>query len=187
MEFHIFSTVSITCVALFSGLIFGFLLQKGGVGRFDTIVGQLLLKDFTVMKVIFTAILVGSIGIYSLNAFGALPAFHLSKTSLLMSAAGGGLFGVGMSVLGFCPGTAFAALANGSKDMVFGLLGMLVGSALYNEISQFLPESRDPFFQKTVADVFGVSPALVIGAIGIGWILLKWLTDRYEKKEAVLQ
>ena len=32
------------------GLAFGFLLQKGGVGKFNVLVGQLLLQDFTVRR-----------------------------------------------------------------------------------------------------------------------------------------
>jgi len=46
----------------FVGFIFGFLLQKGNVANFDTIIGQFILKDFTVLKIIFSAILVGSFG-----------------------------------------------------------------------------------------------------------------------------
>ena len=56
---NLFSVIT----AVISGLVFGFLLRKAYVTRFDTIVNQLILKDFTVMKVIFTAITVGSVGI----------------------------------------------------------------------------------------------------------------------------
>ena len=86
MELTIFSNLSISLLALIAGAIFGLLLQKASVVRFDTIVGQFLLKDFTVMKVILTAIVVGSAGIYSLEAFGAIPAFRLSSTPILYTA-----------------------------------------------------------------------------------------------------
>jgi uncharacterized protein len=46
------------------GILFGFLLQKGGATRYDVIVGQLLLTDFTVLKIMLSAVLTGMIGIY---------------------------------------------------------------------------------------------------------------------------
>jgi hypothetical protein len=52
------------------GFCFGFLLQKGGVTRYDVIMGLLLLQDWTVLKVILTAILTGMIGIYLLRIPG---------------------------------------------------------------------------------------------------------------------
>ena len=36
---------------LIMGIVFGFLLQKGGVTNYDVILGQLLLTDFTVVKI----------------------------------------------------------------------------------------------------------------------------------------
>ncbi|NGX53197.1 MAG: hypothetical protein KR126chlam5_01510, partial [Candidatus Anoxychlamydiales bacterium] len=54
------------------GFAFGFLLRKAHVTRFNVIVKQLLLKDFTVMKVIFTAIIVGAVGIYAMLGFNMI-------------------------------------------------------------------------------------------------------------------
>jgi hypothetical protein len=52
------------------GLAFGFLLQKGGVGKFNVLIGQLLLQDWTVAKIMLTAIVVGMVGIFALHHFG---------------------------------------------------------------------------------------------------------------------
>ena len=49
-----------------TGIVFGFLLQKGRVGKFEVIVGQFLLKDWQVLKVMLVAMAVGSIGVYGL-------------------------------------------------------------------------------------------------------------------------
>lgn len=46
------------------GINFGFLLQKGGVAKYDVLLGALLLTDFTVMKIMLAAILVGMVGIF---------------------------------------------------------------------------------------------------------------------------
>ena len=50
--------------------IFGLLLQRGRVADYNTIVNQRRLKDFTVLKVMFTAIVVGGIGVLILQQTG---------------------------------------------------------------------------------------------------------------------
>lgn len=52
------------------GIIFGFLLHKGGVTKFDVIVGQLLLTDFTVLKIMLSAVVTGMIGIFFMKSMG---------------------------------------------------------------------------------------------------------------------
>jgi len=49
-----------------TGIFFGFLLQKGGVTNYDVILGQLLLTDFTVVKIMLSAVITGMVGIYLL-------------------------------------------------------------------------------------------------------------------------
>ena len=117
-----------------TGFLFGFLLQKGGVTRFSVIVGQFLLKDFTVLKIMLTAIVVGSVGIYGMLALGFDIGLHIKATALLGNALGGLIFGAGMAVLGYCPGTAVAAIGEGSRHAVPGVLGMIVGAGLYAEV-----------------------------------------------------
>ncbi|NLF07305.1 MAG: YeeE/YedE family protein, partial [Pirellulaceae bacterium] len=53
------------------GVGFGFLLQKGGVTYYDVIINQLLLKDFTVVKIMLTAMATGMIGVHLLVNLGA--------------------------------------------------------------------------------------------------------------------
>ena len=63
--------------ALF-GLVFGFLLQKGGVGKFNVLIGQLLLQDWTVAKIMLTAIVVGMIGVFPLHHFAKVN-LHINR------------------------------------------------------------------------------------------------------------
>ncbi len=120
------------------GIAFGFLLQRGGVTRYEVIMGQLLLKDWTVMKVILTAILTGMLGIYALRSRGWVK-LHRKKGSFGSTVIGGLLFGVGFGLLGYCPGTMAGAIGQGSMDaLIGGALGMLIGTAVYASVYPFL-------------------------------------------------
>ena len=116
------------------GIAFGFLLQKGGVAKHEVLMGALLLTDFTVMKVMLTAIVVGMVGIFSMHARGLIK-LHVKPTRYAANVIGGLLFGVGFALLGYCPGTGAAALGQGNYDAVAGILGLMVGSHLYAELS----------------------------------------------------
>lgn len=130
----LFADPSVLLMGAATGFVFGFLLQKGGATRFDVIVGQFLLRDFTMLKIMMTAIVVGAVGIWAMYDIGWIATLHVKSTHLLANALGGGLFGIGMVVLGYCPGTGIAAIGDGSRHAVPGALGMLVGAALYAEV-----------------------------------------------------
>ena len=116
------------------GLAFGFLLQKGGVGKFNVLIGQLLLQDFTVAKVMLTAIVVGMVGILALHHFAKVN-LHIKPTRVGANIIGGLLFGAGFALMGYCPGTAAAALGQGNWDALFGMAGLVVGSWIFAELS----------------------------------------------------
>lgn len=116
--------------ALVFGIIFGFLLHRGGVTDFDVIVRLFQFRDFTVLKVMMTAIAVGGVGI-ALLLGQELAQLHIKPTNLLAVGLGAAIFGVGMVLYGYCPGTGLAALATGRLDALAGLVGMLVGGIAY--------------------------------------------------------
>jgi len=124
-------------LGLLFGVVFGFLLQKGGVARYEVLMGQFFLTDFTVIKIMLTAIIVGMLGVFSLRALG-LVELHVKPTRYAANIAGGLLFGVGLGLLGYCPGTGVVALGQGSYDAIAGILGLLAGSYFYAETSGYL-------------------------------------------------
>ena len=99
-------------LGLVTGFVFGFLLQKGGVTNYDVIIGQLLLTDFTVVKIMLSAIVVGMIGIFLMNSAG-LVRFHVARGSIGATVVGGLIFGTG-----FAPfrGGPMHYLAEGGKS-----------------------------------------------------------------------
>jgi uncharacterized membrane protein YedE/YeeE len=164
-------------LGLATGIMFGFLLQKGQVAKYQVIMGQLLLKDWTVAKIMGTAVLVGSVGVYALVE-GDLASLHIKPALLGGVLTGAVLFGIGMAVLGYCPGTSVAACGEGSRDAMFGVLGMLVGAgvfvALYSALQPLIHALAD-WGKLTLPEVFGVSPWLVIGGLVAVGVLVIWL------------
>ena len=124
------STETARWLALSLGIVFGVLLHRGGVANYNVIVNQFRFKDFTVLKVMFTAIIVGGIGVLLLKNTGHAQ-YHIKPANMLGVALGATLFGVGMVLYGYCPGTGVAAMATGSLHAMVGFAGMLVGGVLY--------------------------------------------------------
>ena len=124
-------------LAIFFGLIFGFLLQKGGAAKYNVLMGVLLLEDFTVVKLMLSAIVVGMLGVFTLVALGKAK-LNLKATKIGANVIGGLIFGVGFALLAYCPGTGAAALGQGNWDALFGIIGLLAGSYIYAELSATL-------------------------------------------------
>jgi uncharacterized protein len=123
------STAGLVLAACF-GFFFGFLLNKGRVTDYNVIVNFFRVKDWTVMKVMLTAIVVGGIGVAILHSMG-LANYHIKPLNLGGVLIGGALFGIGMAVYGYCPGTGVAAIGTGSLHALVGFFGMLVGGIAY--------------------------------------------------------
>lgn len=170
-----------------TGLAFGFLLQKGGVTRYNTIVNQFRLKDFTVLKTMLTAIVVGAVGIYLMLQFGMIRGLHVKGAELAMNAGGGVIFGAGMVLLGYCPGTALAAIGQGSRDATIGVVGALVGAAAYAEVYPLVSRTLEPIGslgKVTLADVAHVSPWVFIVALGAVAVALFVALEKWENGRA---
>jgi uncharacterized membrane protein YedE/YeeE len=161
-------------LGLITGILFGFLLQKGRVLRFDKQVGAMLLKDMTIFKFMLSAILVGMVGIQLLAGAGIIALSHKAM-NIGAVLVGGALFGCGWAVMGFCPGTSIGALGEGRWHAVFAIAGMVVGAAIYAELY--------PIFKSTVlawkdfgkvgmAEVLSISPWLIIPVFWAGIILI---------------
>jgi len=95
------------------GILFGLLLNRAGLTRYDRIVGVYRLTDLTVLKFLLTAIVVGAISVLGAQALGLTDAVPIPGTHLGADVLGGGLFGIGMAVAGFCPGTIVAGAGTG--------------------------------------------------------------------------
>ncbi len=169
-------------LGLITGIIFGFLLQKGRVLRFDKQVGAMLLKDMTIFKFMLSAIVVGMIGLLLLLHAGTIQLSHkaMNLGGILL---GGSLFGAGWAVMGFCPGTSIGALGEGRWHAIFAVIGMITGAAIYAELYPFLKSTvlawKD-FGKIALPDVIGVSPWIIVPLFCLGTVALFFW---FEKKK----
>ncbi len=134
-------------LGLVTGVVFGFLLQKGGVAKHAVIVGQLILRDHTVIKIMLTAIAVGAVGFWGLAAAGMTPV-DVKPAEMGGVLSGALLFGVGLAVVGYCPGTSVAAVGEGRRDAAMAVLGMFGGALIFVQAFDQLSK-----VQKSVADL----------------------------------
>lgn len=166
---------------LITGILFGFLLQKGRVLRYDKQLGALRLRDMTIVKFMLSAILVGMAGIYLLNDLGLAK---LSIKPMIFGGVvlGGLIFGIGWGLLGYCPGTSLGALGEGRWDSLWGIAGMLVGAALYAEAYPTMKATVltwGDYGKITLPQVLGINHWFIIVLIIVGGLaLFRW----FEKK-----
>lgn len=166
---------------LFFGMIFGFLLQKGGVTRYDVIIGQLLLNDFTVLKIMLSSVITGMIGLHIMQKFGWVQ-LRTKAGSWGRNAVGGLIFGLGFALLGYCPGTIAGAVGNGYLDAATaGLAGILVGSGLLAALYPLLKEELfkwGSFGDMTLPQLFKVNNWSVIIPLAAALFLLMYFMEQ---------
>lgn len=119
-------------LGLITGIMFGFALHRAGFSRCGLVMRGLAFRDFTMLKVMLTAIAVGMVGAALLATFAPEYA-HLKVKSLYVWGVlvGGLIFGVGMAIAGYCPGTALIGLGGGVRDGLLAVLGGLLGALAF--------------------------------------------------------
>ncbi len=127
------STTAAFALAGLLGLSFGFWLERAGFGSSRRLTAIFHFEDFTVLKVMFTAILTALLGLRLLTVLGLVDpgAIHHLETFAGAQAVGGLLFGTGFVVGGWCPGTALVGAAAGEGDALAFLGGALLGSLVF--------------------------------------------------------
>jgi uncharacterized membrane protein YedE/YeeE len=173
--------MNILLYGLVTGILFGFLLQKGRVLRYDKQLGALRLMDMTIVKFMLSSVMVGMVGIYLLYDFGMVK-LSIKATILGPVIIGALIFGLGWGLLGYCPGTSVGALAEGRWDALWGILGMIVGAGLYAEAFPMMEKTVYTWGNLgriTVPQILGVSHWVVIPVFVIcGLLLFFWLEDK---------
>ena len=172
--------------ALLIGIAFGWFLERGGLGNARRLAAQFYLADFTVIKVMFSALVTAMVGAFVLGRIGVLDVsrLYVPETYLAPQAVGGALFGVGFAIAGLCPGTSCVAGASGRLDGLAAIGGLLIGVLAFAEADGWL----GGFYDTTARGVFtlpellgvgeGVAVAGIVALAAVLFVLGEWLERR---------
>jgi hypothetical protein len=173
---------------LLNGVLFGYVLESAGFASPRKLTAQFRFTDWSVFKVMFTAIIVAGIGLYAATAGGLMPAngIYIPTNYFWAMLAGGALVGAGMAIGGYCPGTSAVGLASGRLDGLFFMLGMVFGTGLFagvfDWIKDFYLAAKGPDAQ-TLPQLFGVPTWAVLAVLVVmaiaGFALGTWFEQRH--------
>ena len=180
-----------TWLAIPIGLVFGFALSRGGLTRYSNIVGVFRFTNLTVIKFMLTALTVAMIILYALKGMSIIQFPNVPETYIVGNLIGGLIFGVGMSLAGYCPGTCAAGAGEGQIDyLISGVLGLLAGALAYGVtyLQVFPAIARIAYIgPKTLPDLLMVNPFLIIGIFAAAVILLFYYLERGHIRKDKLQ
>ena len=173
------------------GIIFGYALFHAGFTDSRRIAWAFYFKSIRVPVVMFSAIVTGMLGLWGMSLLGIIDIseVYMLPTYLTPVAIGGVLFGIGMVVGGYCPGTAAAALATGKIDGIVFIIGFLVGSLVFGEYfpvwgdfynSDYMGAFRlDQWLDISLGvAILGVVVVAILGIFALGFVQQKfWPVD----------
>jgi len=178
-------------LAFIIGIGFGFVLESNGFSSSRRLAGMFYGYDATVLKVFFTAAIVGAVGLLFLSLFGQIDLnyIYINPTFLYSAIGGGVIMGVGFILGGYCPGTSFCAAAIGKLDAMAFIGGIVIGIILFTE---GFPLWEEFFYAKNLgapimSDIVGTSRGvftlgLIIVALAMFWVG-EWAEKRFARKD----
>ncbi len=173
---------------LVCGVLFGWVLESSGFGSPCKLTAQFSLRDWSVLKVMFTAIVVTAMGLYLLRLAGVLAAdaVFVPTALLVASAIGGVLVGAGFAVGGYCPGTSVVGLFSGRIDALVFLVGLLLGTfvfaGLYGPVIEALMAAGEVQSGDTFADAFGIPDLVIIGIMVLALVGVFYAGSWFERR-----
>jgi len=171
-------------LGLFSGIAFGFVIQRVGATNPHKMARAHLMIAGDIPKFMLMAVILSAIGLLGLETAGVANT-RVLPTSLVATGVAGVLFGIGWGFCGYCPGTTWAAAGEGRMDAVFALIGGLAGAAVFAHLHGYLvPLLYDPFNvgQITLADWTGSRPAAVVLLVFIFGLCIGAIHFLWKKK-----
>jgi rhodanese-related sulfurtransferase len=166
------------------GMGFGASLEMAGFGYSTKLTAQFYLRDMTVFKVMFTAVLVSMVLAYGAVGLGLLDydRIWIPPTYLIPGTLGGLLVGIGFIIGGFCPGTSVASLATLKKDAIFFLVGILGGIVLFGETSSSFGHFYNSTYmgRLTLPDVLGLPAGVTVLIVVVMGIFALWGAEQLE-------
>ena len=172
---------------LVCGALFGWVLESAGFGSPCKLTGQFRLSDWSVLKVMFTAIVVAAAGLLGLQSMGWMPpdAVFVPSAMLAAAAVGGLLVGAGFALGGYCPGTSVVGFFSGRLDAGVFLLGLLIGTfafaGFYGPAIEGLMNAAEVMSGDTLPDAYGIPAWLLVLVMAAALVLVFVWGGRFER------
>ena len=167
------------------GFSFGFVLESSGFAHSPKLAAQFYFKDMTVLKVMFTGIIVAMVLIFASTALGWLDyrLLWVNPTYLWPGIVGGLIMGVGFIIGGFCPGTSLTALATLKLDGVFFVLGAIFGIFMFGETVEYFQVWWNSSYMGrfTLPQLFGIETGWVVLGVVLMALFMFWGSEQLEK------
>lgn len=169
--------------ALLVGLVFGAVMQAGLTWRCDCALDGTPWRQSALPRAMLMAVGAGIILIYGAHALGVVQ-FHVKPFYPVGIAVGGAVFGLGVAILGFCPGTLPMALAARRGDGVAALIGGVLAGTLVTAFGGGFAHSalHGPTLPlQRLGPALGLSGAAELAfavAVGVALILLSLAVGR---------
>jgi hypothetical protein len=181
-------------VGIFSGLIcgflFGYVLENAGFGSPCKLTAQFRLNDWSVFKVMFTAIVVSAAGLVGLHETGLIAAdsVFVPPALLVASGVGGALVGVGFAVGGYCPGTSIVGFFSGRLDALIFIIGLLIGTfvfaGVYGPVIETLMAAGEVASGDTFTEAYGISELLVLMIMVVALVAIFYVGSWFERRSS---
>jgi rhodanese-related sulfurtransferase len=183
--FELFTKFGVYLIYLLIGFSFGYVLEISGFANSPKLAAQFYFKDLTVLKVMFTAIVVAMVLIFGATALGLLD-FNLiwvNPTYLWPGILGGLIMGVGFIVGGFCPGTSLVAVSTFKIDGLFFALGSLFGIFLFGETVSLFDDFWNSSYMGrfTLPELFGLPTGVVVVLVVLMALFMFWGGEQLER------
>jgi hypothetical protein len=179
-------SLPLAATAIPIGIAFGVVLERAGLGDSRVIRGQLTGTDFTVILVMFGAIVTAMLGLLWGDALGVVSMGDMAAppTDLAAQAVGAIVFGGGFAIAALCPGTACVAAASGRRDGIAAVAGVfggtLVTPALWpalGVVAEPSPDERRFLWADLGVPIWSIAVALVLFAIAAR-MFVRWKAPR---------
>ncbi len=166
-------------LAFIVGILFALIAQYARLNSFDTIASAALLKNHDVVQILFFAIAISSIGFFIVYLLGGAT-INVKPFYVFGVCVGGVLFGAGVAILGYCPGTMLMALAEGKADALVGYVGGIAAALLFTLAYPTLLPLIGPDFG--AINLYAASAAVTAMIVGVYAVVLLFAAFRLESK-----
>lgn len=161
-----FNETGLILIAIAAGMAFGYILVSVGMGNPRKISAVFYGEDWSVMKIMFSAVVTAMLLTYSAYYMGFIDINLVQLANVNMTAVivGGLIFGVGMAIGGYCPGTSLAAAVTRKTDALIFIGGFMVGVWLYAVNYSWIATHlfSENLGKLTLSDIFKIPYGIIV-------------------------